>query len=193
MNNKVRNLLRYAVMIIALVVFSYSSYKLASIYIGYKEGNDVYKNIQDDFFVPNIDQSEGGDEDNNSEDNNNNIVIEGDGEGQEFVFDFESLKKLNKYAVGWISLDDGEYISYPVLQCEDNDKYLRRLITGKKNTAGSIFVDYRCEGGLDAKNTIIYGHNMRNLSMFGTLKNALTKDWYSNVVNRYILWQDING
>ncbi len=166
MSNKVRNIVRYAVMLVALCVFGYSAYRLADIYITYEESKNVYEDIQNNFFKPVIDS--GGEEATDS--SGDKINLTGKGEGQEFVFDFKGLKKTNKYAVGWISLDNGEYISYPVLQCEDNDKYLRRLITGQYNTAGSIFIDYRCEGGFESRHAIVYGHNMRDLSMFGTLK-----------------------
>lgn len=84
------------------------------------------------------------------------------------IVDFESLQEVNSDVVGWIYCEE-TVINYPVLQSGDNVKYLRRLYTGKYATGGSIFVD-----GINRRNfrdavSILYGHKMRNGTMFGTL------------------------
>ncbi len=169
MGDKIRNFVRYAVMLVALVVFGYSAYRLADIYITRGEGAGEYENVRKDFFVSVEDDGEPA-----TDESGEKITMGNQGSGTDWVFDFKGLKKMNKYAVGWIQLDLGPdeetMISYPVLQCEDNDKYLRRLITGKYNVAGSIFIDYRCEGGFEARNAVVYGHNMNDMTMFGTLR-----------------------
>ena len=73
-----------------------------------------------------------------------------------------------------------------VVQGKDNSYYLTHDFERDYNSAGWIFMDYHNKlDGLD-KNIIIYGHNMRNNTMFGTLKNVLKKDWFENKDNRYI-------
>ena len=84
------------------------------------------------------------------------------------MVDFSLLKQENEDIVGWIYCE-GTPISYPVVQSGDNQYYLHRLINGEYNIAGSIFMDYRNNAELEDNNTIIYGHNMKNNTMFGYL------------------------
>ena len=91
--------------------------------------------------------------------------------------DFEKLKQKNKDIIGWIYLKDTP-INYPIVQSRDNDYYLRRLIDGSYNRAGTIFADYRCSKTFEDPNTIIYGHNMQNNTMFGTLMNYTEQSYY---------------
>lgn len=83
--------------------------------------------------------------------------------------DFESLQAENEDICGWLEVP-GLEISYPVVQGEDNDYYLKRTFRKESNGAGSIFMDMRNDRDLTDRNTIIYGHNMKNGSMFGKLK-----------------------
>jgi len=75
----------------------------------------------------------------------------------------------------------GTDINYPVMQTiSDPEYYLRRDFYGDDSTAGSLFVDYRCDIVNQTTNTIIYGHNMRSGTMFGGLKRYLNKDYYQS-------------
>ena len=71
--------------------------------------------------------------------------------------------------VGWLTIPNTR-IDYPFVIAEDNDFYLRRNIYKQQAVAGSIFMDYRCARDLTDPNTVIYGHNMKNRSMFGELR-----------------------
>lgn len=82
--------------------------------------------------------------------------------------DFEALRKVNPDVVAWIYIE-GTDLSYPVLQGADNSYYLYRLLDGSDNIAGSVFLDYRSEHDLSGRNSILYGHNMKNGSMFKTI------------------------
>lgn len=92
-------------------------------------------------------------------------------------FNFKALLKLCEDGVGYIYQDD-TVVSYPILQAEDNDKYLRHLMNGEYNVAGSLFVDYAFEEGLNSRYSIIYGHNMDDGSMFGTLTKYKDEEYY---------------
>ncbi len=87
------------------------------------------------------------------------------------------LLKKNSDVVGWILLPALD-LSYPVLQGEDNEKYLHRSISGEYLYAGSIFLDSKCSRSFRAYNTILYGHNMRDGSMFARLKDYRDPEIY---------------
>lgn len=81
---------------------------------------------------------------------------------------FAALKKVNPDFVGWIHIPDTK-ISYPIVQTDDNEKYLHTGFQGEENAAGSIFLDYESRSDLSGQNNIIYGHNMKNGTMFRDL------------------------
>lgn len=102
--------------------------------------------------------------------------------------DFDSLISFNSDTIGWIRVW-GTDINYPVVQTNDNSFYLTHSFDKSYNKAGWIFADYTNstlkDNQLD-KNTVIYGHNRQNKSMFGTLSNTLKKEWGDVEKNRYI-------
>jgi len=75
---------------------------------------------------------------------------------------------------GWLTVPNTN-IDYPFVWYRDNDFYLRRDLSGADATAGTLFMETRCKADFTSQNTIIYGHHMKNGSMFGTLK-AFTDD-----------------
>lgn len=91
--------------------------------------------------------------------------------------DFEKLQQENSDIVGWIYFEN-EDISYPILYSGDNEEYLRKAYTGEIISAGSIFLDGNNQPDFQDKHILIYGHNMRDLSMFGKLKFYKTKEDY---------------
>jgi len=88
--------------------------------------------------------------------------------------DFEKLKKINSDVIGYIKVYDTN-IEYPVVKHTDNNFYLNHNFEKKSNVAGWIFLNY--QNNLNDKNVVLFGHNMKNGSMFGSLKNTLKKDW----------------
>ncbi|MBU5592642.1 class B sortase [Clostridium sp. MSJ-4] len=93
--------------------------------------------------------------------------------------DFAPLKKINDGVVGWI-LAEGSVIDYPIVLGEDNEYYLSHLFNHEENKLGSIFMDYRNNGNFSDKNTIIYGHNMKNGSMFSSLTKYKDQSYYDS-------------
>ena len=117
--------------------------------------------------------------DGNSE-SSNDATISSDSEIKELVVlpEYQDLYNQNNDLVGWIYIMDTD-VNYPVMQTvDDPEYYLRRDFYGNKDKAGTIFVDSRCNIVNPTSNTIIYGHNMTNGTMFGTLKNFLEEDFY---------------
>lgn len=91
--------------------------------------------------------------------------------------DFDGLKKLNPDITGWIWQENGA-ISYPVLYSGDNEKYLRRMPDQTFAVAGSIFLEARNSDRLTDPHVILYGHNMRNRTMFGELKQYKNEEYF---------------
>lgn len=91
------------------------------------------------------------------------------------VRDLQPLFEMNSDCVGWISIPDTN-VSYPVMHTPDvPEKYLRRSFEGAYNSAGVPFIDGRCS--LDNDHLIIYGHNMRNGTMFADLKRYIDEEF----------------
>lgn len=91
--------------------------------------------------------------------------------------DFAALQAVNPEVVGWIYCEDTG-LNYPVLQSSDNDYYLHRSYDGSYNFSGSIFVEAENRPGFADSNTIIYGHNMKNDSMFACLSDWADQAFY---------------
>ncbi len=91
--------------------------------------------------------------------------------------DFDALKGVNPDTIGWIRLDSME-ISYPIVQGEDNDYYLKHTFQKEENPCGSIFVEIENAPDFSDENTFVYGHNMKNKSMFAKLNWFQEEDTY---------------
>lgn len=100
---------------------------------------------------------------------------------------FEKLKQQNQDTVGWLKVE-GTDVEYVVVQSTNNKYYLDRNFEQKFNSAGWIYADYKNKLDGTDKNIVIYGHNRRDGSMFGSLKNILKEDWYSKEEKRKVLF-----
>ncbi len=104
---------------------------------------------------------------------------------------FSELKAQCSDVVAWIYCEDSP-IHYPVVQAEDNDYYLRRLLDGSWNLAGSLFMDFKNAEDFSDWNSIIYGHNMKNGSMLGSLLKYKQQEYYEEHPIWYLLTPDSN-
>ena len=134
---------------------------------------------------------------------NTTIPIDnGDGPNQddwvprEIRDDFLPLLEINEDVIGWITVP-GTVIDYPVVQGEDNNYYLDHTFSREPAAAGAIFMDFRNDWRERNNNhLIIYGHNMRNGSMFSALNQyvrAGTRDTYMtnhNIIELNNLYED---
>ena len=98
---------------------------------------------------------------------------------------FEKLKEINNDTVGWLTVNNTK-IDYPVVQSTDNDYYLYRDYYKNKNRHGWIYMDYRNNIEDLSDNTIIFGHNLANQKMFGTLRYVTNPSWYKKSSNQII-------
>lgn len=131
----------------------------AYIYLGYQKSIDLYSELNDEYVTESGESTE-------------NV------EWYDMVdVDVAALQAINSDVIGWIYVE-GTDISYPILYSGDDEKYLRRTMDGQSATAGSIFLEGYNLPDFSDSHSILYGHNMRNLTMFGTLKYYKSEDGY---------------
>ena len=171
---------------ILIVVMAVSGYKIWSIMSEYKEGEDAYGELEQYVSIPSelpVIPTESAQE----EDPDSTPAPQATENLNQFpVVDFNSLKGINPDVMAWIYIP-GTHVNYPVVQGEDNEYYLNRLFTGKWNSAGAIFMDYRNEADLSDAHTIIYGHQMNNRTMFHDLKLYEDQEFYDEQPIGYLL------
>lgn len=150
-------------LIVAIAVFCYAAFNLYHIYTEYKKGTDEYNQIEE-MAVTERDADSG-------EAAGPNAQLK-----PPIEVDFDKLKSVNEDVVGWIYVDALPDISYPIVKGKDNQTYLHQTYEKNYNFAGTIFVDYENSGDFSDCNTLVYGHNMKNGSMFGHLKKFREDD-----------------
>ncbi len=79
--------------------------------------------------------------------------------------DFEALAEVNPDVIGWIRIP-GTNVDYPIVQTGDNDKYLHTSFEGEESVSGAVYLDFESDSDMMGFNNILYGHNMKNGSMF---------------------------
>ncbi len=151
-------------------VFIYSTINIINIAIHYYQGNKIYNESQEKYFSIN--------HNNDKEDNNDKYEVE-----------IEQLKKINPDIVAWFYIKDTN-VSYPLLQYTNNEKYLKKTYDNRTSNFGSIFIDFRNSSNLSDRNSIIYGHNTKNGSMFGSLKKYKDYLYLKKHSNIYIVYKD---
>ena len=161
------NIVSNIILVIAIVVFAVSAYKLYGIFSEYNKGDKEYQKIQD--LVINTEKKD-------------------DTKEEAFSVDFEKLLEMNSDVVGWIRFDEPSEINYPVVQGRDNEEYLK--ITFEANKLGTLFVDVNNPGDFSGRNTFIYGHNMKNGSMFAQLLKYKDDSFYKEHPYFYIYTPD---
>lgn len=160
------NLLTVAI-VICLVIMAYAGFRLISTLIDYKKGTDEYNKIRQ--YTEDTEAS--------SLEAVNALSAEGVPIAPPIHVDWASLQKINPEIVGWLYIGALD-LSYPVVQTKDNDYYLHRTFEKQYNFAGTIFVECKNKGDFKDPNTIVYGHNMLNGSMFGKLSHLSTEKRY---------------
>ena len=105
------------------------------------------------------------------------------------VVDFEALRENGPDIIGWLNLPDTA-INYPVTQTGDNEYYLHHLYDGTYNKVGCLFADYENQADFSDRNTIIYGHNMRDGSMFAALNEYDAQSYFDGHPQMYLVTPD---
>ena len=142
--------IRLGVIVIAAGVFVYALVQLIRIQDGYKEAQDIYADI-DARVVSTKEYSSEEDDDRLVEPN--------------LDIDWDKLYAEQEKIVGWIQVPSCD-ISYPIVRGEDNDYYLNHTYNDQFSYSGAIFLDYRESSELIDDHLVIYGHHMKDTSMF---------------------------
>jgi len=174
-----RRIILICLSVIFLGVAVYSGVQVIIGLKDYKKGEEAYNElnqyVQIEAPTPSVPETDKKEEDKQEEDSRQNS--EAEPEESWPVVDFEALHKICPDVIGWIYVKDTG-INYPMVQSEDNNYYLRRLIDGTNNKSGTIFMDYRNDPEFKNRHTIIYGHNMRNDTMFAHITKYKDQSYY---------------
>lgn len=136
-----KRMINNILLIICIFIFCISTWKLYGYYRSYKKAKDTYSKIAKE-----------------------NVKIS----KNERKIDFKKLKSQNQDIAGWIYIR-GTTIDYPIVQGKDNEEYLHQDFNKKKSSSGTIFLDKNCKKDFTSDNNIIYGHHMKNGTMFAQL------------------------
>ncbi len=175
-------LLSLIILLIMIPILAFSTYKIVVYLIETPKTKDLIKDITDN---TKIKEYESEDAEIIKSDEKPNTPYWNFIKMKLIDVDFNSLKETNNDTVAWLFVG-GTNVNYPVVQTSNNDYYLNHSFDKTKNSGGWLFMDYRNDKNDYGKNTIIYGHNMKNQTMFGTLKKLLSKEWYKTQDNRII-------
>lgn len=161
------------IMVLCLFCIFFSSFKIFFWYKDNTETNDQIKKLQKLSEI------------NEEKDNNNGSMCLSCKEDDFIDVEFSELEAINKSVVGWVKLE-GTNIDYPFVKSDNNSYYLTHSYDRSYNEAGWIFLDYRNDIDNLAANTILYAHGRIDGTMFGSLKNTLSYEWFNNIDNRLL-------
>lgn len=171
---------RVILFLLFLGIMIYAGWRLYLVYFAYAEGKEAYDDLANQYATvlpstptPTSTPAAEGAPSAPPEESAEVAPVE----TAPIVISFESLLADCEDVVAWLYCADTP-MNYPVVQSEDNDYYLRRLMNGRYNIAGTIFMDYRNQPDFSHWNTIIYGHNMNNGTMFGILPKYQAQSYY---------------
>jgi len=146
---------RTIILLAALAVFCYAAWNLYQIYSTYKVGTDEYKALKKYVIYS----------DSSTDSSAAGTDISESGE-----VDFASLQAINGDVAAWVRFPNPDIIDYPIMHSSDNSTYLKHTFDGTANSAGALFMDMNNKADFSDPNVVIYGHAMKNGSMFGSLK-----------------------
>lgn len=179
-----RKFLYTVLIIICLCVAAYSGYQLFTGLYEYHVGDAEYEKVAE--YVSSESGADGG--------TLQSAEVEVGEQTFDVTFpdiDFDGLKKENPDFIGWLLCEDTR-INYPVVQTDNNDYYLHHTFEGNSNKAGCLFLEYQNAPDFSDDNSIIYGHHMKNGSMFHDLENYKEQDFASEHPYMLFMTPDTN-
>ena len=163
---KKSHLVSNIVLTVSLAVFVVAAFQLFRIGKGYLDGRKDYKELQEEATKKKKDKKDGE---------------------EKFLVDFEKLAKKNPDVIGWIRFDpEPSVINYPIVQGRDNQEYLHKTFSKNENGLGAIFLNVDNSSDFNDKHSIIYGHRMKDGSMFRHLQDYEKKEFWKKNPHFYI-------
>lgn len=176
------------ILVIAVGVMIFAGYNLYKIFSEYKEGEKEYESLQkyvQEVIAPiSPDSTENGER---TDPETGLPIAAQEVQTCPIEVNFEKLQAVNPDIVGWIYIEAIPNISYPIVQGTDNEYYLKHTVEGTTNSSASIFMDYQNSPDFTDASTVIYGHNMKNQSMFGLLSKMREQSVYDESPYIWIL------
>jgi sortase B len=163
-------IIRRIIMIIAAAVFFASAVYIAIAQYQYKESEKRYSEASSKYMSVNSEADSASGE---------NEVMDSEEEQPPISIDFEELQKAYPNVAGWLYCEDS-VINYPIMKGSDNDYYLHHSYDGSYSSSGALFIDAENLDDFQDYNTIIYGHHMKNGSMFASLSKWAEQDYYDS-------------
>ncbi len=157
-NKKSGDIMYRIIMTILIIIIAVCCIKLGKIFYEYYVGKKAYDSIAD----------------------------RAGAAGDELIIDWDELEKENDDIVAWL-YSKGTVINYPVVQGDDNQFYLTHMFNKQWNGKGTLFVDTNCEDPFNGFNTIVYGHRMKDGSMFRSIVEYRDKKGYFDEHRKMIL------
>ena len=171
------NKLLIAIEILCILIFIYAAVQLYMIFADYQRASNEYDTLAETV-VAEDEEAEKIEEVIKEEAKEESVLdLPYDYEVPDYVVDLEVVKAQNSDTVGWIILPDSR-INYPIVKSKDNTEYLTTTFEGQTANSGSIFLDMYCSNDFSDQNAIVYGHNMKNGSMFRALNNMTDKEYF---------------
>ncbi|RFZ79608.1 class B sortase [Lacrimispora amygdalina] len=167
----------------ALCVIAWSGYRLWEARQMYVQGDQSYERLQDLVRQPE-NAADGAEADSN-------LPQEPQAEAPALFIDFDALWKAGIDAAAWLYCPDTP-INYPVMRADDYDWYLHHLPDGTYNANGSLFLDFNGPADFSGNLSIIYGHNMKNGKMFGSLTGYKKQAYFEQHPSMYLYTQEEN-
>ncbi|MDD6073976.1 MAG: class B sortase [Clostridium sp.] len=146
---------------------------LAALFALGKRGFDTWKQKRQEEEIRELSRQQ-----ETMEETQQEIVIEEETESPyESPIDFSALREINPDIVAWVEIP-GTRIDYPVVQADNNETYLHRSFEGEESSAGAIYLDCDSDSDFMGKHSILYGHHMKNGSMFAEIVKFKEKTFF---------------
>ena len=189
---KKRSVIAVTVLLLGMSLMVYAGGRLAETQQTYQQGNEAYEYLREQIkgSVPNTVGPP-------TENVTPGLEPPQENTGEPSVYipsldiNFEKLKSINKDAAAWLYCPD-TVIDYPIMRANDYNYYLNRLPDGTNNSNGSLFLDFNCSPDFSDQLSVIYGHNMKSGSMFGSLKGYKDQKYYEKHPYMYLYTEQGN-
>lgn len=189
MNREITN---RVILFVSIILMGIGLYGIVPHFYGYFQGDSTYQSL-----MKYTESAADNQNPNESENEQNKEAEKAESSPDEPhpnpfpIIDFSSLSTINPDINGWILIEDTK-VNYPTVRGSDNVYYLNHMFDHKKNSAGSIFLDYENTADYSDAHSIIYGHHMKNGAMFADIEKYKSQEFYDTHPEGMLITPDKN-